>query len=359
MFTPRASALACLALFAATAAFAQNSAITIRNVESDAGQTSLFIRGSNFCAAPVVTLDGLALTVQGSTPTQLIVSQPAMSPATYLLVVSCGSANSPKTASFTVAIGASGPQGATGAKGDPGPQGVPGNPGAAGATGATGAAGAIGAQGPQGPAGPAGPAGPQGAVGAAGPQGAQGPAGAAGPQGAQGPQGVPGAQGPQGAVGPQGVPGPQGGVGATGPAGPASSVAVGTRRNGTVLPTTTLAFLAPPITVNVTSGQTVLVTSSITLGTSSTTTPATALRLWICQQASGGSITAVHPVDWISPRAGPSSLNVYTMTDTFTPGSGQFQVGLCGQLQAATAAWDSNDWAYTTAQVIAGALILS
>ena len=52
------------------------------------------------------------------------------------------------------------------------------------------------------------------------------------------------------------------------------------------------------------------------------------------------------------------ALNVYTMTDTLTPGTATFQFGLCGQLQAVTSAWDSNDWAYTTVQVIAGASIL-
>jgi hypothetical protein len=136
-------------------------------------------------------------------------------------------------------------------------------------------------------------------------------------------------------------------------------VSVGTRRNATTLPTTTLAFLAPAITVNTTSGQAVVVSSQITLGTSSTTTQAASLRLWICQQATGGSITAPHPIDWIAPRAAPQSLNVYSLVDTLTPGNGQFQVGMCGQLQTATSAWDTNDWAYTTAQVIGGASILS
>ncbi|MGZ4308036.1 MAG: hypothetical protein ACXVRG_01645 [Gaiellaceae bacterium] len=125
-----------------------------------------------------------------------------------------------------------------------------------------------------------------------------------------------------------------------------------------IRPTTSLAFLAPTLTVNTTSGQAVVVSSQITLGTSSTTAPATALRLWICQQASGGSIAASHPLDWISPIAGPQSLNVYSLVDTITPGNGQFQVGMCGQLQSTTTAWDTNDWAYTTAQVISGASIL-
>ena len=127
----------------------------------------------------------------------------------------------------------------------------------------------------------------------------------------------------------------------------------------TVLPTATLQFLAPPLTVTVSSGQAVIVSSQVTLGTASTTTPAHGLRLWICQQASGGAISAAHPIDWIAPQAGPTSLNVYSLTDTLTPGDGQFAVGLCGQLLNGGSGWDANDWAYTTAQVIGGASVVS
>ena len=136
-------------------------------------------------------------------------------------------------------------------------------------------------------------------------------------------------------------------------------MAVGTRRAASVLPTTSLQFLAPALAVTVSSGQAVLVSSQVTLGTASTTTAAGGLRLWICQQASGGAISAVHPIDWIAPRAAPSSLNVYSLTDTLTPGNGQFAVGLCGQLVGGGSGWDVIDWAYTTAQVVGGASVLS
>jgi hypothetical protein len=134
---------------------------------------------------------------------------------------------------------------------------------------------------------------------------------------------------------------------------------VGTHRSATTLPTTSLAFLSPPITVNTIAGQSVVVSSQIALGTSSTTTQAASLRLWICSQStSGGSISALHPIDWMSPKAAPTSLNVYSLTDTFTPATGQFMVGMCGQLTVSTNAWDQGDWSYTTAQVISGASIL-
>jgi len=251
--------------------------------------------------------------------------------------------------------GPAGPQGAKGDTGATGPQGETGATGPQGQKGDTGATGPQGAKGDTGPAGPQGPKGDTGATGAPGATGAKGDTGPAGPQGDPGPQGP---KGETGATGATGATGPQGPTGATGAQGPPSSVAVGTRRNATVPPTTALAFLAPTVTVNVTSGQAVLVSSQITLGTNGTT-PATSLRLWICQQAPGGALTQAHPIDWISPKAAAGSLNVYSLTDTLTPGNGQFQVGLCGQLMTATSAWDSNDWAYTTAQVVGGASILS
>ena len=270
--------------------------------------------------------------------------------------------------------GPKGDTGATGPAGPAGPQGAKGDTGAQGATGDTGATGAqgvrratrvrrpVGAQGAKGDPGPAGAQGPQGDkgdTGATGPAGAQGAKGDPGPAGEQGPKGDTGAVGPAGATGATGAQGPKGDTGATGPAGAGGAVAVGTRRAATVLPTTSLQFLAPALAVTVSSGQAVLVSSQVTLGTASTTTAAGGLRLWICQQASGGAISAVHPIDWIAPKAAPSSLNVYSLTDTLTPGNGQFAVGLCGQLEGGGSGWDAIDWAYTTAQVVGGASVLS
>ena len=237
---------------------------------------------------------------------------------------------------------AHGEQGVSGPKGDPGPAGPTGPAGpqhegrhrsdrppgrngrhrSAGQKGDTGATGPQGAKGDTGPAGPQGPKGDTGATGATGAKGDTGPAG---------PRAIPGrrARRARPARRRAGATGPQGPTGRYRRAGPAVFVAVGTRRNATVPPTTALAFLAPTVTVNVTSGQAVLVSSQITLGTNGTT-PATSLRLWICQQAPGGALTQAHPIDWISPKAAAGSLNVYSLTDTLTPGNGQFQVGLCG-----------------------------
>lgn len=248
------------------------------------------------------------------------------------------------------AHGQEGPQGPKGDTGATGPAGPAGPQGAKGDTGAQGAKGDTGASGAQGP---------KGDTGATGPAGAQGAKGDPGPAGEQGPKGDTGALGPAGATGATGAQGPKGDTGATGPAGAGAAVAVGTRRAASVLPTTSLQFLAPALAVTVSSGQAVLVSSQVTLGTASTTTAAGGLRLWICQQASGGAISAVHPIDWIAPKAAPSSLNVYSLTDTLTPGNGQFAVGLCGQLVSGGSGWDAIDWAYTTAQVVGGASALS
>ena len=249
--------------------------------------------------------------------------------------------------------GAPGPKGDTGATGPAGPAGPQGAKGDTGAQGAKGDTGATGAQGLKGDTGATGP------VGAAGAKGDPGPAGAPGAKGDQGDTGAAGPAGATGATGATGPQGPKGDTGATGPPGAGAAVSVGTRRGPTVVPTATLQFLAPPLTVTVSSGQAVIVSSQVTLGTASTTTPAHGLRLWICQQASGGAISAAHPIDWIAPQAGPTSLNVYSLTDTLTPGDGQFAVGLCGQLLNGGSGWDANDWAYTTAQVIGGASVVS
>jgi hypothetical protein len=126
-----------------------------------------------------------------------------------------------------------------------------------------------------------------------------------------------------------------------------------------VLPTDTLAFLSPALPVNLTAGQVVLVSAQIMLGTTSSS-GAGGLKLWICYQPNGGSITTAHPVDWVSPMAAGNSLNAYPLTDTITGlGTGQYSVGLCGSVTSVPTTWDRQDWAYTTAEVISGAAILT
>jgi hypothetical protein len=247
--------------------------------------------------------------------------------------------------------GAQGPQGEKGDPGDPGPAGAQGSQGAKGDPGPAGPAGAPGAKGDKGDPGDNGVAGPPGAKGDKGDSGPQGPQGV---QGQQGPRGDPGATGAPGAQGAQGPPGPQG------PQGPASAVSVGTRRSQTSNPTTSIAYMSPALPVNVTSGQAVLVNAQVTIG-STFAAGASGLRLWICYQPSGGSITTAHLGDWIDAQTVQNMLATYPITDTITGlPTGSYTVGLCGQQNASVANnWNVEDWAYTTAQVINGASILS
>src|SRR3954469_21477301 len=260
--------------------------------------------------------------------------------------------------------GATGAQGPRGAQGPPGPAGGPPGPqGETGPAGPKGDTGAAGAQGPAGGPGPKGDTGAQGATGATGPAGAQGPKGATGATGAQGPAGGPGPKGDtgaQGATGATGATGPQGATGATGAQGPPAAVSVGTRRAQTSTPSLALTFLSPGLQVSVTSGQAVLVNAQITIG-STISGGASGLRVWICYQASGGGITEAHPGDWVDAQVMQNTLITYPITDTISGlSTGSYTVGLCGaQVAAVPNNWNNEDWAYTTAQVIGGASILS
>ena len=190
---------------------------------------------------------------------------------------------------------------------------------------ATGSAGPAGAQGPKGDTGATGAAGP------AGPAGAQGPKGDTGATGPQGPQGLKGDPGATGATGAQG---PKGDTGATGAQGPPAAVSVGTRRNQTSTPTTSLTYLSPALSVNVTAGQAVLVNAEITIGTTFAA-GASGLRLWICYQPSGGALTTPHAIDWIDAQDVQNMLAVYPIVDTITGlSTGSYTVGLCGQQSA-------------------------
>jgi len=148
----------------------------------------LTIAGSGFGTIPLVSLNGVPVTVLFASDTQIVVVVPASLdsiPGTYLLKVSnpnngTDDSNPNRSGTFDAWLG-----------------------------------GSIGPQGPAGPAGPVGPAGPTGLAGAVG------PAGPAGPQGTTGLQGPAGPTGSQGVMGPQGPSGPQGPAG-----GPGTSVAV-------------------------------------------------------------------------------------------------------------------------------------
>ena len=65
------------------------------------------------------------------------------------------------------------------------------------------------------------------------------------------------------------------------------------------------------------AGQAVVVNAEITIGTT-IAAGATGLRLWICYQPSGGSITTPHAIDWIDAQTVQNMLAVYPITDTIT-----------------------------------------
>jgi len=161
-----------LTLLSVTPSFAQrnlrpSNQLLIVRAEADYGIGNLYIGGENFPSpdAPLVQLNGQALSIVSSTNTAITTILPAgIQPGSYLLTVSSGEAASQFDA-FNVTIGAAGPQGPAG------PQGVAGDTGPAG---------------PAGPQGSEGPQGPTGAQGSQGPQGLQGPAGPAGANGVSG-----------------------------------------------------------------------------------------------------------------------------------------------------------------------------
>ena len=165
--------LVCAGVIPSTAA-AQKTVPIVASATTSADGSVLFVSGSGFGSAPIVTLGSIFLdgVTVNSLGTQITALMPALPLGSYLLTVQSGNS---KSAAFEMAVGAG--------EGPEGPQGPPGPPGPAGAAGA---------QGPQGPAGPAGAAGP------AGPQGPAGPAGPQGPEGPQGPMGLTGPAGPQG-----------------------------------------------------------------------------------------------------------------------------------------------------------------
>lgn len=204
---------------------------------------------------PIVTFNGVALTVSTFSNTQIVASLPVgLTPGTFDLTVTNSTGG---TVDFNMTYGATGAQGPMGPVGAQGPAGPAGTAGATGPRGAAGVAGAPGAAGTNGtsfiflnaynpyatyvandvvtyngasyiatvangpnPDGPVPSSNPSwsmmAAAGATGAMGMQGPTGVAGPIGPVGPAGPAGAAGAAGATGPQG---PRGAAGAAGPAG--------------------------------------------------------------------------------------------------------------------------------------------
>jgi hypothetical protein len=111
----------------------------------------------------------------------------------------------------------------------------------------------------------------------------------------------------------------------------------------------TLAFLAPPATVTITLGQSILVTSQRALGTNGTS-GANSLSLWICYRNGTGPL--------FQSGFGANGLSVpantrvnFPMTATLTGlAAGTYTVGLCGSTPAST--WNSNDPNGSTTAVV-------
>jgi len=302
---------------------------SIQAASTDAARTTLFISGANFSSTVSVYLGSLQLggILIGGQGTQLIASlPPSVAVGSYRLVVMQASGS----ATFDVAIGANGATGPTGPAGPAGP------------------AGNDGLMGPEGPMGPVGPPGPQGDPGPMGPQGAQGISGPAGPQGANGPAGPAGPQGPMGA---QGVAGP------AGPAGPAGVVASGFASSfgPNPVPTgannTDAAFLSGVVTVSIAAGQKIFVTSTATLGAFAT--PATELRLFICQKAQAATELTVVGAGSFGLSAPANTRSHFSLSAVITGlPAGSYAVGICGFTTEATSHWNNNEFGYTTALVL-------
>jgi hypothetical protein len=98
-------AIALLAvLLPASVQRASAQALTIQSASTNANQTALTIAGSNYCASPTVTLNGISLLVTGATASQITATLPAMASGTYYLIVSCGTLAG-KTVYFDVTLG--------------------------------------------------------------------------------------------------------------------------------------------------------------------------------------------------------------------------------------------------------------
>ncbi len=116
------------------------------------------------------------------------------------------------------------------------------------------------------------------------------------------------------------------------------------------------------------SGQSVLVSSTdAALGERGRRPPpdrrSTGLpAVWICQQQVGGTIGTPHPIDWDLAQGGAGLADSTPVHVHGRPSRRERSVHVwdvrAGDHQRC-AGWDQNDWAYTIAEVISGASVLS
>ncbi len=150
-------------------------ALKIARVIPDLTLQTLYIEGTNFGPAPLVSVAAaggaiVPLTVNGANNEVIQVELDTVTPGTYLLVVVNGKGNV-QLDTMAITLGAVGPKGD---RGDTGPTGLQGPAGPKGDKGDTGSTGL------QGPTGPKGDKGDTGSTGLQGPSGPTGPAGPAG-----------------------------------------------------------------------------------------------------------------------------------------------------------------------------------
>jgi len=149
----------------------------IRSAIVSTTTNQIAITGANFgISTPLISLDGIPLTVLSWTATAVSAATPSsLAAGSYELDLT--NSQTQQMGIFSVTVGAVGPEGPAGQAGPAGPQGPPGTAGMQGPAGPPGSTGATGVPGPQGP---------PGVPGAQGSQGAQGPAGPAGSGGFSG-----------------------------------------------------------------------------------------------------------------------------------------------------------------------------
>ena len=243
--------------------------------------------------------------------------------------------------------------------------------------------GMIAFPGPVGDDGAQGEIGPQGLTGDDGDDGNDGAQGPTGPQGLSGVNGTDGVDGVNGTDGVDGVngiacwdlngngtgdipaedingdlvvdvldcTGPQGLQGDPGPQGPSGVVTSAFATGFGNDPTLTTDFLAPYVTVNVVSGQSVFVVSHKAFGSFSPG-GADSLRLDICYRTAGSVVQPTTVGGGIFDLAVPQNTRIPMGMSTIIGGlsTGSWEVGLCGE-STLPANWNNNEYGYTSAIV--------
>jgi hypothetical protein len=134
--------------------------------------------------------------------------------------------------------------------------------------------------------------------------------------------------------------------GPAGPQGPSGVVGQAFSSTGPAAVSTTTAFIGATVSVTITAGQKIFVSSHVALGASGAA--ASALNLAICRQS--GGITIVGGESWGHTAAANQRHNFGLSAVITGLPAGTYIVGLCGYSSNA-ANWNSNEYGYTSALV--------